>query len=136
MFANHGKEGCILDRVVGVDEAAIVHAAKLELPKGAVGLEVANLGQDRLRREAVPGLLGKAANRLKVATQVRQVLASGYRDHVVYVPFNEPEGNWYGTGQYSYNSISWLNDSNSDVSAPGAALSWSGAVGCLSVSTI
>ncbi|MBP2324881.1 hypothetical protein JOF56_005266 [Kibdelosporangium banguiense] len=56
------------------------------------------------------GQAGRDDFRAKVQTQVRQVLASGYRDHVVYVPFNEPEGNWYGTGQYSYNNINWLDD--------------------------
>ncbi|RSM85823.1 cellulosome protein [Kibdelosporangium aridum] len=56
------------------------------------------------------GQAGRDDFRAKVQAQVRQVLASGYRDHIVYVPFNEPEGNWYGTGQYSYNNISWLAD--------------------------
>ncbi len=56
------------------------------------------------------GQAGRDDFRAKVESQVRQVLASGHRDHIVYVPFNEPEGNWYGTGQYSYNNISWLDD--------------------------
>ncbi|PWK83809.1 hypothetical protein C8D88_110265 [Lentzea atacamensis] len=56
------------------------------------------------------GQAGRDDFRAKVQSQVRQVLDSGHRDHIVYVPFNEPEGNWYGTGQYSYNNISWLND--------------------------
>jgi hypothetical protein len=34
----------------------------------------------------------------------------GYKDHVVYVPFNEPEGNMFGSGAWSYNNVSWLND--------------------------
>ncbi|KDN79521.1 cellulosome protein [Streptomyces olindensis] len=47
----------------------------------------------------------------KIRKQVRQVLTMGeYKDHVVYVPFNEPEGNMFGTGAWSYNKISWLND--------------------------
>jgi len=48
----------------------------------------------------------------KIATQVDQVLtlAPKYREHVVFVPFNEPEGNMFGTGQWSYNSVSWLDD--------------------------
>ncbi|WP_216843810.1 LamG-like jellyroll fold domain-containing protein [Phytoactinopolyspora alkaliphila] len=33
-----------------------------------------------------------------------------YLDHIVIEPFNEPEGNMFGTGQWSYNRISWLND--------------------------
>jgi len=45
----------------------------------------------------------------KIATQVDQVLrlAPEYRDNVVFVPFNEPEGNMFGTGEWSYNGISW-----------------------------
>ena len=48
----------------------------------------------------------------KIATQVDQVasLPEKYRSHVVFVPFNEPEGNMFGTGQWSYNGISWLDD--------------------------
>jgi hypothetical protein len=48
----------------------------------------------------------------KIAKQVDQVLSlpQKYQDHVVFVPFNEPEGNMFGTGQWSYNRISWLND--------------------------
>ncbi|MGW6908977.1 cellulosome protein [Streptomyces sp. NPDC054940] len=47
----------------------------------------------------------------KVRKQVQQVLTMGdYQDNVVYVPFNEPEGNMFGTGEWSYNKISWLND--------------------------
>jgi hypothetical protein len=48
--------------------------------------------------------------RAKLTTQVEQVLAAGQSGHVVYVPFNEPEGNMYGAGQYSYNNVSWLSD--------------------------
>lgn len=47
----------------------------------------------------------------KIKKQVQQVLATGdYKNHVVYVPFNEPEGNMFGTGEWSYNKVSWLND--------------------------
>jgi len=48
----------------------------------------------------------------KIAKQVDQVLQLDpkYRDHVVFVPFNEPEGNMFGTGEWSYNRISWLSD--------------------------
>ena len=48
----------------------------------------------------------------KIATQVDQVLSlpEKYQDHIVFVPFNEPEGNMFGTGEWSYNRISWLND--------------------------
>ncbi len=33
-----------------------------------------------------------------------------YRDNLVIEPFNEPEGNMFGTGQWSLNRVSWLND--------------------------
>jgi hypothetical protein len=47
----------------------------------------------------------------KIKKQVAQVKTMGaYKDHVVYVPFNEPEGNMFGTGEWSYNKVSWLND--------------------------
>lgn len=48
----------------------------------------------------------------KMATEVDQVLTlpKKYQDRIVFVPFNEPEGNMFGTGQWSYNGISWLND--------------------------
>ncbi|MFF1292475.1 MULTISPECIES: cellulosome protein [unclassified Streptomyces] len=48
----------------------------------------------------------------KITKQVRQVLTldDTYQDHVVYVPFNEPEGNMFGTGEWSYNKVSWLDD--------------------------
>ena len=48
----------------------------------------------------------------KIATQVDQVktLDSAHRKHIVFVPFNEPEGNMFGTGEWSYNGVSWLND--------------------------
>ncbi|SDT80085.1 LamG-like jellyroll fold domain-containing protein [Actinoplanes derwentensis] len=48
----------------------------------------------------------------KIAKQVDQVLTLDvkYRDRIVFVPFNEPEGNMYGTGEWSYNKVSWLSD--------------------------
>lgn len=33
-----------------------------------------------------------------------------YKNHVVFVPFNEPEGNMFGTGGWSFSKVSWLND--------------------------
>ncbi|MFY1631714.1 LamG-like jellyroll fold domain-containing protein [Solwaraspora sp. WMMB335] len=48
----------------------------------------------------------------KIATHVDQVsqLAPQYRDNIVFVPFNEPEGNMFGTGEWSYDGTSWLDD--------------------------
>ncbi|MFE7841775.1 cellulosome protein [Streptomyces sp. NPDC057474] len=47
----------------------------------------------------------------KIKKQVAQVKTTGdYKDHVVYVPFNEPEGNMFGSGAWSYNNVSWLNN--------------------------
>jgi hypothetical protein len=48
----------------------------------------------------------------KIAAQVDQVLTlePEYQDNIVFVPFNEPEGNMFGTGDWSYNRISWLNN--------------------------
>ncbi|QNP75180.1 Ig-like domain-containing protein [Streptomyces roseirectus] len=48
----------------------------------------------------------------KMAKQVDQVLRlpEEYRDNIVFVPFNEPEGNMYGTGEWSYDKVSWLDD--------------------------
>nr|WP_067276307.1 LamG-like jellyroll fold domain-containing protein [Streptomyces jeddahensis] len=50
--------------------------------------------------------------REKVAKQVDQVLQlpKEYQDNIVFVPFNEPEGNMFGTGEWSYNKVSWLTD--------------------------
>ncbi|TLS45313.1 carbohydrate-binding protein [Streptomyces montanus] len=50
--------------------------------------------------------------REKIAKQVDQVLQlpEKYQDNIVFVPFNEPEGNMFGTGEWSYNKVSWLND--------------------------
>jgi hypothetical protein len=48
----------------------------------------------------------------RIAEQVDQVLRlePRYRDHLVFVPFNEPEGNMFGTGEWSYNGVGWLSD--------------------------
>ncbi|MFF7655705.1 LamG-like jellyroll fold domain-containing protein [Streptomyces sp. NPDC007983] len=50
--------------------------------------------------------------RAKIAKQVDQVLKlpERYQDNIVFVPFNEPEGNMFGTGEWSYNKVSWLDD--------------------------
>ncbi|MFI1508800.1 LamG-like jellyroll fold domain-containing protein [Streptomyces sp. NPDC020597] len=47
----------------------------------------------------------------KIAKQVDQVLRlpKRYQDNVVFVPFNEPEGNMFGTGEWSYDKVSWLD---------------------------
>ncbi|MCC9705094.1 Ig-like domain-containing protein [Streptomyces sp. MNU76] len=48
----------------------------------------------------------------KIAKQVDQVLRlpEQYQDNIVFVPFNEPEGNMFGTGEWSYNRVSWLDE--------------------------
>ncbi|POX43733.1 LamG-like jellyroll fold domain-containing protein [Streptomyces sp. Ru72] len=48
----------------------------------------------------------------KIARQVDQVLRlpAKYQDNIVFVPFNEPEGNMFGTGAWSYDKVSWLSD--------------------------
>ncbi|WP_105566568.1 LamG-like jellyroll fold domain-containing protein [Microbacterium halophytorum] len=48
----------------------------------------------------------------KIGEQVDQVLElpEEYRDNIVFVPFNEPEGNMFGTGEWSYDGTSWLDD--------------------------
>jgi hypothetical protein len=50
--------------------------------------------------------------REKITKQVEQVLTLDpeYQDNIVFVPFNEPEGNMFGTGPWSYNGTSWLSD--------------------------
>jgi hypothetical protein len=47
-----------------------------------------------------------------IETQLDQILELDpkYHDHLVIEPFNEPEGNMFGTGHWSYNGTSWLND--------------------------
>ncbi|MFR0357479.1 LamG-like jellyroll fold domain-containing protein [Streptomyces sediminimaris] len=48
----------------------------------------------------------------KISKQVGQVLRlpKRYQDNIVFVPFNEPEGNMFGTGRWSYDKVSWLSD--------------------------
>ncbi len=50
--------------------------------------------------------------RAKITTEVDQVLAlpARYRRHIVFVPFNEPEGNMFGDGPWSYDGVNWLSD--------------------------
>lgn len=47
-----------------------------------------------------------------VERQLDQIaqLEPEYRDNIVIEPFNEPEGNMFGTGRWSYNGVSWLDD--------------------------
>ncbi|WP_411147963.1 cellulosome protein [Streptomyces sp. A30] len=46
-----------------------------------------------------------------VRRQVEHVLTLGpERSHVVYVPFNEPEGNMFGEGGWSHDGVSWRTD--------------------------
>ncbi|MDX3243651.1 LamG-like jellyroll fold domain-containing protein [Streptomyces sp. ME18-1-4] len=48
----------------------------------------------------------------KIVKQVDQVLQlpKRYQDNIVFVPFNEPEGNMFGTGEWSYDKVNWLSD--------------------------
>ncbi|MFJ3771937.1 cellulosome protein [Streptomyces sp. NPDC090075] len=48
----------------------------------------------------------------RIAEQVDQMLRlpERYRHHIVLVPFNEPEGNMFGTGEWSYDGVGWLDD--------------------------
>lgn len=48
----------------------------------------------------------------KIKIQAEQVksMPAQYQDNIVFVPFNEPEGNMFGNGQWSYNGVSWLDD--------------------------
>ncbi|MFJ1970114.1 cellulosome protein [Streptomyces sp. NPDC087903] len=61
-----------------------------------------------------PGATGEerlAGFRASIRRQVEQVLTLGeLRSHVVYVPFNEPEGNMFGEGEWSYDRVSWRTD--------------------------
>ena len=61
-----------------------------------------------------PGATGEerlADYTARVEKQVKQVLTMGeLASHVVYVPFNEPEGNMFGEGEWSYNKVSWRTD--------------------------
>ncbi|MET7730130.1 cellulosome protein [Streptomyces sp. NPDC005402] len=61
-----------------------------------------------------PGATGeeRLAGHLEVIRrQVEHVLTLGkLKSHVVYVPFNEPEGNMFGEGEWSYDQVSWRNE--------------------------
>ncbi|MBT2517723.1 Ig-like domain-containing protein [Streptomyces sp. ISL-90] len=48
----------------------------------------------------------------KITAQVQQVatLPEELQHRVVFVPFNEPEGNMFGTGQWSANRTNWLSN--------------------------
>lgn len=48
----------------------------------------------------------------KLRVQVEQVatLPVEQQDNIVFLPYNEPEGNMFGTGTWSYNRIHWHND--------------------------
>ncbi|GAB3227462.1 hypothetical protein GCM10027447_18600 [Glycomyces halotolerans] len=48
----------------------------------------------------------------KIRMQAEQVatLPAEQRDNIVFMPFNEPAGNMFGTGEWSYNGVSWLDD--------------------------
>jgi hypothetical protein len=58
-----------------------------------------------------PGATGEerlATYLRSVRRQVEQLQTLGaLKSHVVYVPFNEPEGNMFGTGEWSYDQVSW-----------------------------
>ncbi|MET7453066.1 cellulosome protein [Streptomyces sp. NPDC005574] len=61
-----------------------------------------------------PGASGAerlAGYRESVRRQVEQVVTLGeLASHVVYVPFNEPEGNMFGEGEWSHDRVSWRTD--------------------------
>ncbi|WDV49552.1 cellulosome protein [Streptomyces coeruleorubidus] len=61
-----------------------------------------------------PGVTGEerlADFTARIRRQVEQVLAlDAHKSHVVYVPFNEPELNMFGTGEWSYDRVSWRDD--------------------------
>lgn len=70
LATDHGEEVGILERVVGVDEAAVVEATEPEPPERAVGLQGPELGDDGLRGKAGANLVGEAADDREVAPQV------------------------------------------------------------------
>ncbi|WP_314452161.1 LamG-like jellyroll fold domain-containing protein [uncultured Microbacterium sp.] len=62
----------------------------------------------------VPGSTGaekEAWYKQSIIDQVRQVkqLPAEYQDNIVFVPYNEPEGNMYGDGPQAFWGQSWLN---------------------------
>lgn len=48
--------------------------------------------------------------KLRLQTEQVAALPAEQQDNVVFMPYNEPEGNMFGTGTWSYNRVSWLND--------------------------
>jgi hypothetical protein len=55
----------------------------------------------------------KLSGYMEVMEQQLDQIASldpAYLDNLVIEPFNEPEGNMFGTGEWSYNGVSWLDD--------------------------
>ncbi|WP_458117271.1 OmpL47-type beta-barrel domain-containing protein [Arthrobacter sp. D2-10] len=48
----------------------------------------------------------------KIRSQAEQVksMPAELQDNVVFAPFNEPEGNMFGTEEWSCNKVSWLNN--------------------------
>ena len=48
----------------------------------------------------------------KLRAQAEQVatLPAEQQSNVVFMPYNEPEGNMFGTGEWSYDGTSWLDD--------------------------
>ncbi|QNP68930.1 cellulosome protein [Streptomyces roseirectus] len=61
-----------------------------------------------------PGATGPerlADLKARVRRQVELALGMGaLRSHLVYVPFNEPEGNMFGDGEFSHDGVSWRTD--------------------------
>ncbi|MFG3339964.1 LamG-like jellyroll fold domain-containing protein [Glycomyces sp. NPDC048151] len=47
---------------------------------------------------------------LKLQAEQVATLPAEQQSNVVFMPYNEPEGNMFGTGQWSYNGTSWLSD--------------------------
>ena len=54
--------------------------------------------------------LADYANVLDQQLDKIETLDADYRDNLVIEPFNEPEGNMFGTGEWSLNGTSWLDD--------------------------
>ena len=78
--------------------------------------------------------------RAKDAARVEQVLTleSGYQQHVVFVPFDESEGNMFGAGDWSYNEVSRLSDPQWflmawDFSEDNVDISWAEWCSCFSL---
>lgn len=56
--------------------------------------------------QSVAAYMGK----LRIQAAQVQAMPARYRDRIVFVPFNEPEGNMFGDGPKSCNGTSWLRD--------------------------